>query len=94
MIEAQKQYVREQDARGFKAGDRVRVLRVAADKELGWGVGWVAPMDEAVGTICEVYYVGGDAGLSLIIPGGRYNFPHFVLELVEPEGHTDLMLLL
>jgi hypothetical protein len=75
----QDAYLAMQKASGIKAGDTVRVLRKAADFELGWGQVWDSPkMDDYIGQECEVTSIDGRSGV--IING--WCFPFFVLEKI------------
>lgn len=89
MSAIQENYLKEQERRNFKSGDKVRVLRCAGSYEKGWQDSWVDRMDLCVGKTLTVYSIS-DGGVRCKcdnISGGwsTYNFPHFVLEkLSEP----------
>lgn len=72
-------YLAMQEASGIKVGDTVRVLRKAADFEMGWGQVWDSPkMDDYIGRECEVTSVDGRSGVII----GGWCFPFFVLEKI------------
>lgn len=70
---------------GVRPESKVRVTRIALDHEDGWNDVWTSDMDAYVGKICTVH----DAYSSRIHlrnssrQFGTYNFPYFVLEVVE-----------
>jgi len=69
-----------QAASGIKVGDRVRVLRRAGDREMGWFNYWNSHMDDTIGkeyTVTEVR--PRTIGLSC-----DWFFPFFVLEKIFP----------
>lgn len=85
----QDAYLVMQEASGIKVGDTVRVLRKAADYEMGWGNKWVDDrMDNYIGRECRVTNVVGDRGILL---EDKWAFPFFVLEktnrFIEINGH-------
>jgi len=75
-------YLVLQQAAGFRAGDRVRVLRKAEDFELGWPDSWSVYMDDFIGSVHTIQWVS-QYGIGLVQGFGRYNFPWFVLEKVQ-----------
>lgn len=81
--ERQAAWVKEH---GIKPGSKVRVTRVAASHEDGWGNTWERLMSSSVGeTLTVVRLSLRNNGIQLLERGG-YVFPYFVLEPVkEPE---------
>lgn len=76
-----KAYLAMQEASGIKVGDTVRVLRKAADGEMGWNNEWDDDeMDGYVGREWQVTEVYGDCGV--LLNRGCY-FPFFVLEKIK-----------
>ncbi len=74
-------YLEGQNKCGIKIGDHVKVTRAAGDFEAGWDNSWTGEMDEQVGEILQVIYVGnGKSGIEL---SDVYRYPFFVLEKVE-----------
>ena len=65
----------------LKPGDKVKVLRKAEHRELGWDNSWVSPMTSCIGKIFEVSRVAGSVGVGLV--GESAHFPAHVLELVS-----------
>jgi len=83
MTPKQSAYLTLHKASGIEVGDKVRVLRKAEPGELGWNqTTWTNSMTDRVGKICNVE---GDDGTYGFICSG-WNFPFFVLELVEKGG--------
>lgn len=81
-IERQDEWIKKND---LKIGDRVRIIRKAADLEDGWGVGWVSSsMDSFIGKEARVRDINGRAGINAGCDNGlgSWNFPYFVLEKV------------
>lgn len=78
-------YIAYHDTCGLKAGDKVRVLRIAKDEEDGWDNFWIEDMDEYVGKTGEISYDGGRTGFWVIMDQDdeEWGFPFFVLEKVE-----------
>ena len=68
-------------ASGIKVGDRVKVLRKAADYEMGWDNPW--DNDDMTPTIGEELTVNGDMSEDGFHMEGGYNYPFFVLEKVS-----------
>ena len=71
---------------GLKVGDMVRITRIAASYENGWGDTWSRFMDKFVGTVGPISQDNGEEGFN-IERAGNWNYPYFVLEKVgvEPE---------
>ena len=81
-------YLQLQESSGIKVGDFVKVLRKAKTNEMGWDNGWDEDMDQYVGQVFRVQYVGPyGIGLEKTL----YEFPFFVLERVDPPApiHGD-----
>ena len=81
-----------QEASGIKAGDMVRVLRKAESYKMGWANSWCEKMDDSIG---ECFMVDGiplnaNIGIRLRHGIGRFTFPFFVLEIVEPTKTIEL----
>lgn len=76
-VEQAKKWIKENE---LKAGDYIKVLRKAEDHENGWGLFWIAEMDNCVGKTLRVDTIDSDEYGILL---GRYRFPYFVLEKVE-----------
>lgn len=68
----------------LKVGDKVKVLRKAESRELGWIDSWVPSMDRAVGQTLEVINirVGSAAGVTLNYLS-NYAYPYHILEVVS-----------
>ena len=77
----QEAYLVLHKASGIKVGDRVKVLRKAASRELGWGNSWVSKMDEAIGK--EFNVDSDDVSGTGVRLGSYLRFPFFVLEKVS-----------
>jgi hypothetical protein len=79
-------YIEKHKASGIKVGDKVKVTRIAASSEQGWKNAWVYEMDSMVGEILEVVSDDGSLGFDLRDneTNDSYQFPHFVLEKVQP----------
>ena len=79
-------------ASGIKVGDRVKVLRKAADYEMGWDNTWKnIDMTKKIG---EELTVDGDMSKSGFHMQAGYSYPFFVLERVSsapvlPASITD-----
>lgn len=71
--------------RTFTKGEKVRVTRIAERGENGWTNGWASEMDKYIGQVLEVGEDKEDLGVQLMLgkDDDYFNFPHFVLELVE-----------
>jgi len=67
----------------FPIGSKVRITRRAKDQEDGWKVGWVDTMDANIGEVGVVEDDKGIVGLEIRHCNGLWNYPHFVLEMVE-----------
>lgn len=79
-------YLKGHKASGIKVGDRVKVVRRAADLEGGWVNGWDHDhMDAAIGREFKIERDCGSLGFSIDVGDDWYDFPYFVLEKVEPE---------
>lgn len=81
-IERQDEWIKKND---IKIGDKVRIIRKAADMEDGWGVGWASSsMDSFIGKEARVRRINGRAGIHAGCDNGlgSWNFPYFVLEKV------------
>lgn len=76
-------YLASHNACGLKVGDKVRVVRGAGERELGWDNDWVREMDSAVGKVVTISEDNGVNGFRF--EGRPYEYPHFVLEKVEPK---------
>lgn len=76
-------YLAMQKNCGIEPGDRVKVLRKANSREMGWSNSWVCKMDAAVGREYQVSRVTG-SGVELSDCGANLSFPFFVLEKVGP----------
>jgi hypothetical protein len=81
-VERQKAWVEEHK---IVPGSKVRVLRVANDREDDWGDSWVHFMNDFVGKECTVVREPkGKSGVHIKHNNNIYNFPYFVLEPVKP----------
>jgi len=72
----------------LKAGQKVKVLRIAKDYENGWDFVWASVMDKYAGKILEIKEDEKTGrGVKLFTPDKNdfCYFPNFVLELVEDE---------
>jgi hypothetical protein len=67
----------------LQPGDTVRVLRKAADRELGWGSVWLPEMDQFVGKELECIEVREEYGVRLNCHRGgpEYLFPAQILDV-------------
>ena len=84
-------YSDAQEQCGLEVGDKVRVLRRASTEELGWGVGWAEPMDRSIGEVFEIHTMhqfDGRANTGVRL-SNSFNYPFFVLELVEKREVID-----
>lgn len=73
-------YAAMQANSGIEVGDTVRVLRVAADKEYGWGNVWDNDMDKTVGRTMKVKSLDATGGVEL---DNGFGYPVHVLALVK-----------
>ena len=69
-------------------GKRVKVTRRAEADEMGWDNDWEGNMDDMLGQ--EVIVSGDSGGYGYSLRGSVYNFPYFVLEVVEDEPKSLL----
>lgn len=72
-----------QAASGIKVGDKVKVLRMAKDYEMGWREVWAATMDEMVDKSFKTTRLTEQGVYCANKHGNSYCFPFFVLEIVE-----------
>ena len=81
-----KSYLERQNECGIKVGDKVKVVRNAANYEDGWCNVWTPKMDAAVGNEYKVISNNGELGFTLDLDS-NYDFPYFVLSKVveKPE---------
>jgi hypothetical protein len=83
-MELREAYLKMQDNCGIDEGDTVKVLRKAENYEMGWGTFWEETMNEAIGNTYKVIIKKGTTGIAIDFKkSGSWNFPFFVLELVE-----------
>lgn len=84
-MDIEEAYVTMQQACGIEGGDKVRVLRKATFKEMGWKNSWAEGMDKLVGNVYEVgsAELSDRAGIMILLPGDYWWLPFFVLEVVE-----------
>jgi hypothetical protein len=71
-------------------GDKVRVMRAAETKELGWQDVWTSSMAAAVGKEYVVTRIYGRRGLQLNYNNGTF-FPFFVLDPVRKHPESSLV---
>lgn len=72
------------EASGIKKGDRVKVLRKAKDKEMGWSVGWISSMNVTVGKTGVVEDTEVEqVRVRFEHENDYWNYPFFVLEVME-----------
>lgn len=69
-----------QDNCGIKAGNTVKVLRIAKDFEMGWENVWEESMDDKVGNTDTVNVIQEGDGFFL---SDGYYYPFFVLEKIK-----------
>ena len=68
----------------LKVGDKVKVLRKAESRELGWTDGWLPTMNASVGQTFEVIRMGDLHSLGVTLNDrGNYAYPYHVLEVVS-----------
>lgn len=81
-----KSYLERQNECGIKVGDKVKVVRNAADYEDGWDNEWIPIMNAAVGNEYKVIANNGELGFTLDLDSS-YDFPYFALSKVaeKPE---------
>lgn len=92
-----RQYQEAQDASGLQVGDKVRVIRPAHDRELGWSNSWNGDggMDDSIGEIGIIMGLWGGTGTGVQISfpnapeASGFGYPFFILELVEPAPEVD-----
>lgn len=79
-------YIQNQNLCGINIGDKVKVIRKAANFENGWDNEWTPSMDAAVGNEYKVIFNNGALGFSLDFDSDM-DFPYFVLSKVieKPE---------
>ena len=84
-----EEYIKDEEASGFKVGDKVKILRKAIDNEDGWGCSWIPEMDKAIGEIGTISKIYSKLGQGIQIDFNDptlplyYAYPYFVLEKVE-----------
>lgn len=86
MTPEQESYLVLHKASGIEVGDKVKVLRMPNDNELGWHFGGQdLDKKQLVGKVVEVAYDNKSLGFILTNERAKraWNFPFFVLELVE-----------
>lgn len=79
-------YLEEQEKAGLKPGDKVKILRKAADHEGGWLNIWCNSMDDFIGHIGIVkdrYMGSGGIPVFCADFNNWWNFPYFVLGKLE-----------
>jgi hypothetical protein len=78
-------YLECQASKGFKVGDKVRVIRKVQSDTLGWKNNWAYPMDKFIGQLGEIVSIDlvNSSGISVELNGESWYFPYFVLEKVE-----------
>lgn len=81
MADLEKAYKLMEKNCGLKEGDKVRIMRKAKTRELGWNNVWVEPMDNVVGKEATVDSVSKH-GLGIRFKGMPYYYPWFVLEKI------------
>lgn len=81
----QEAYKVMQENCGIEVGDKVRILRKAKSYESGWGNTWETQMSDQVGKTDRVVDIK-PWGIRLKTAG--YDYPFFVLELVEKAPKT------
>ena len=84
-MDIREAYTVMQAASGIEVGDKVRVLRRAKSREMGWEGFWRPRMDFALNEVMEVTRFNSAGGLEL---GLGFYYPFFVLELVEKATST------
>jgi hypothetical protein len=75
-------YIRHQKASGFKAGDRVKVLRSSYYMELGWNECWMELKDKFIGKVFTIVNVE-PTGITLKYDKDdeyAWHFPFFILK--------------
>lgn len=75
----EKHYMAMQDNCGIKTGDRVKILRTAKSREMGWRTQWSPRMDDTVGDEEVVKLICSD-GIKL---SNSWYYPFFVLQKLE-----------
>ena len=84
--EAQEEFIA---FHSLKVGDKVKVLRTAKTKEMGWAEHWFADKDLFVGKVGIYKGNNGKEGLRIDVPDlswHTFRFPFFVLEKVADVG--------
>ena len=81
-------YIILQEAFGIQKGDKVRVLRVADEHEMGWQNSWNPVMTKNVGKILSVIRISTCPEYGIVLDD-KYAYPFFVLEIVK-KGSEDL----
>jgi len=85
-----KEYLKWHKKSGIKIGDKVKLLRMPKDYELGWEMIWTeSETDEYIG---QTFKVLGDCraeGFLLDTLPFYFRFPYFVLEVVEPKEKEE-----
>jgi hypothetical protein len=80
-----KEYLKWHEKSGIKVGDKVRVLRQARPKELGWYMQDVSPC-YSINSILKVRENQRERGF--VLDDGEF-YPYFVLEVVESSEMDD-----
>jgi len=90
-MELREAYLKMQEKCGIDEGDTVKVLRKAENYEMGWGAFWEETMNGAIGNTYKVIIKNGTTGIALDFKKCvNWNFPFFVLELVEKKKEHKL----
>jgi len=83
-MELREAYLKMQEKCGIDEGDTVKVLRKAENYEMGWRTFWEESMNKTIGNKYKVRRKNGMVGFELDLGDtASWNFPFFVLELVE-----------
>jgi hypothetical protein len=90
-MELREAYLKMQDNCGIEEGDTVKVLRKAENYEMGWTTFWEESMNKTIGNKYKVRRKTGMVGFELDLGDtASWNFPFFVLELVEKKKEHKL----
>jgi len=86
IMDVEDAYICMQEHCGISVGDTVKVLRTAKDDEMGWRNNWTDYMDRYVQQTGLVEAIR-EGGIEIKFDNGRvWDFPFFVLELIEKDN--------
>ena len=76
-------YLEAEKGSGLKVGDKVLVTRKADHHELGWKNCWSSDMNSHIGQVMTIENISTMGNGIRMLEQPLYQFPFFVLELIE-----------